>query len=44
MASIIMPPPEELIKIRYKMPETDWMDTPTVFRPGTWSYAAAPRT
>jgi len=43
MASIIMPPPEELIKIRYKMPETDWMDTPTVFRPGTWSYAAAPK-
>jgi Fe-S oxidoreductase len=34
-----MPKPGELIAIRYKPSETPWMETPTVFRPGTWSYS-----
>ncbi|MCE5264356.1 MAG: (Fe-S)-binding protein [Deltaproteobacteria bacterium] len=34
-----MPKPDEMIAIRHRPPETAWMDTPTVFRPGTWSYA-----
>jgi ferredoxin len=33
--------PEQLSKIRYQPPRTGWMETPVVFRPGTWSYPAA---
>lgn len=34
--------PEELAKVNYEPPKTDWMDTPVDFRPGTWSYAGKP--
>ena len=30
--------PEELAKVDFRPPKTDWMDTPTDFRAGTWSY------
>ncbi|MBW1708527.1 MAG: (Fe-S)-binding protein [Deltaproteobacteria bacterium] len=33
-----IPTPEELAKIDHKPPRKGWMDTPTEFRPGTWSY------
>jgi hypothetical protein len=36
-----IPKPDDLIKIGYRPPKTGWMDTPVVFRPGTWSYSAA---
>ena len=39
MAAAKIPKPDELIAIRYEPPETPWMETPTVFRPGTWSYS-----
>ena len=38
MAAVKTPKPEELIDVRYAPPATPWMETPTVFRPGTWSY------
>ena len=38
-----IPKPEELISVRYEPPETPWMDTPVVFRPGTWSYSGTPK-
>ena len=41
MSSAKTPKPDELIQVRYEPPETSWMDTPTVFRPGTWSYSGA---
>jgi Fe-S oxidoreductase len=30
--------PEDLLKITYKPPTTPWMETPTVFKPGTFSF------
>jgi len=36
-----IPKPDQLIKIRYALPKTAWMDTPVDFRPGTWSYSGA---
>ena len=30
--------PEDLAKVDFNPPKTDWMDTPTEFRKGTWSY------
>lgn len=38
-----VPKPEELIKISYKPPHKGWMETPTVYKKGTWSYPAAPK-
>jgi len=32
-----VPKPHELV-IDHKPPQTEWMDTPVVFRPGTWCY------
>jgi len=37
-----VPKPHELT-IDHKPPQTGWMDTPVVFRPGTWCYAAKPK-
>ncbi len=34
--------PADLLKINYKPPMTSWMDTPTVYKPGTYSYACKP--
>jgi len=39
MASAKTPKPDELIAVQYKTPKTPWMETPAVFRPGTWSYS-----
>src|SRR3990167_6229309 len=36
---VVTPKPDELSKIDPKHPETGWMDTPVVFKPGTWCYA-----
>lgn len=35
-----LPKPQELSKIDFKPPTTDWMDTPTVFKPGTYCWGA----
>jgi len=43
MAAAKTPKPEELIAIRYEPPATPWMETPTIFRPGTWSYSGPRR-
>ncbi len=43
MALEKLPKPDELISIDLKPPKTGWMDTPVDFRPGTWSYSAAPK-
>jgi Fe-S oxidoreductase len=43
MSSAKTPKPDELIAIRYEPPATPWMETPTVFRPGTWSYSGTPK-
>ena len=32
------PKPEDLQKVDYKLPETDWMKTPPDFKSGTWCY------
>lgn len=37
-----VPKPNELI-IDHKLPETEWMDTPVVFHPGTWCYPGKPK-
>jgi len=37
------PKPNELVKIDYAPPKTGWMDTPAVFRPGTWCYPGKPK-
>ena len=37
-----IPKPDEM-KIDYKAPKTGWMDTPTVFRPGNYSYPTKPK-
>jgi len=38
-----LPKPDELLSIDLKPPKTGWMETPVDFRPGTWSYSAAPK-
>lgn len=40
---VVTPKPDELSKIDYTPPKTGWMDTPVVFKPGTWCYAARPK-
>jgi len=40
--SSTLPKPEEL-QFSFAPPETGWTATPTVFRPGTWSYAGTPK-
>ena len=37
-----MPKPEEL-KIDYKLPRSQWLDTPVNFQPGTYSYSTKPK-
>lgn len=37
-----IPKPNELV-IDHKMPQTGWMDTPAVFKPGNWCYTAKPK-
>ncbi|MDP3029967.1 MAG: (Fe-S)-binding protein [Deltaproteobacteria bacterium] len=37
------PKPEELARIDYRPPKTEWMDTPVNFRPGTWGYTGKPK-
>ncbi len=32
--------PEELLRFDFKPPKTGWMDTPTEFKDGTWSFPA----
>jgi Fe-S oxidoreductase len=44
MAKTAKPPkPEELSKIDYKPPKTQWMDTPVQFKEGTYCYATRPK-
>ena len=31
---------DEVANVDYTPPETDWLDTPTDFRPGSWIYPA----
>jgi hypothetical protein len=31
---------DEVADVDYTPPETDWLDTPTDFRPGSWIYPA----
>jgi ferredoxin len=38
-----LPKTEELLRIDYNPPQTDWMDTPADFRKGTWNYSASPK-
>ena len=39
-----LPNPQGLMNIDYnRPPETPWMDTPTNFREGTYSYPGAPK-
>ncbi len=38
MASV--PKPDQLLKIDHRPPQTGWMDTPVVFKKGTYSHAA----
>jgi Fe-S oxidoreductase len=33
---------EEMAQVDFTPPETDWMETPVDFRPGTWSYTGVP--
>lgn len=35
-----LPKKEELLQYEYKVPATDWMDTPVEFKPGTFCYGA----
>jgi Fe-S oxidoreductase len=37
-----LPPPDELVKINYSTPVKGWMDVPSEFRPGTFSYPGKP--
>jgi Fe-S oxidoreductase len=42
--SLAKPPkPEELSKVNLQPPAQGWMETPAVFKPGTWCYSAAPK-
>ena len=34
--------PEELLQYDYKVPQKNWMDVPSEFRPGNWCYPAKP--
>lgn len=38
-----LPKPEELSKIDYRPPKTDWMDTPVVFKEGMYCHGAKPK-
>jgi [DsrC]-trisulfide reductase subunit K len=38
-----LPTHEELSRVDFRLPKTGWMDTPTDFRPGTWSYPGMPK-
>ncbi len=38
-----LPKPEELSKVNLQPPAQRWMETPAVFKPGTWCYSAAPK-
>lgn len=40
MAKFKLPKPDELLKINYTPPSTEWMDTPTSFNPGTFAWGA----
>lgn len=40
MAKFKLPKPDELLKISYAPPTTEWMDTPTSFNPGTFAWGA----
>lgn len=40
MAKFKLPKPDELSKISYAPPTTEWMDTPTSFNPGTFAWGA----
>lgn len=35
-----LPKPQELSEIDFKLPTTDWMDTPTVLKPGNYCWGA----
>jgi Fe-S oxidoreductase len=37
-----LPKPENM-QIDFEVPQTDWLETPTTFRPGTFSFPAAPK-
>ncbi|MFH1740360.1 MAG: sulfate reduction electron transfer complex DsrMKJOP subunit DsrK [bacterium] len=43
MSEIEIPKPEKLFDINYSLPRKAWMDTPTEFKPGTWSYSGKPK-
>jgi Fe-S oxidoreductase len=36
-----MPKPEELARVSFQPPESDWMDTPVQFKSGTYNFPAA---
>jgi [DsrC]-trisulfide reductase subunit K len=38
-----LPKPEELAKIDYTLPKTDWMDTPVVFKEGMYCHGSKPK-
>jgi hypothetical protein len=38
------PNKEELSKLDYTLPSTEWMDTPVEFKPGTFCWGAKGRT
>ncbi len=38
-----LPKPEELAKIDYTMPKTDWMDTPVVIKEGMFCHGSKPK-
>ena len=42
MAEIEIPKSEELGDVDFNPPRTGWMDTPTEFKEGTWSYPTKP--
>jgi len=43
MAELKIPRPADLLKIDYHPPRPRWMNTSTIFKPGTWSYPGKPR-
>jgi Fe-S oxidoreductase len=38
-----LPKPEELAKVDYTLPKTDWMDTPVVFKEGMFCHGSKPK-
>lgn len=38
-----LPKPDELAKIDYTLPKTDWMDTPVVFKEGMFCHGSKPK-